>query len=980
MNRKLKISIRLTIRRIFSYFRRLTHPGASLRRSLMSLIGFTLFFTLLAISIVVLIYVQTAEKNMWEARQREMALGAGRTVAGFLARVDASLSAVATLGSTSPAFLEELLDYQISNMPAIEEYVYVNKNGMVIANSSHNQPLLGNSFTIPQSTWFDTAKNGNPYVSEVQIAQNEKPYIIKSIPTANGNIVAVRVDMAILWDEIARVRFGNEGNAYVIDMRGRLIAHPDPEIASSYLSIGHTNEMQSIMNAANYEWAGIYSNFQNNSVSGVALPLPDTDWIVITEIPSLEIISLSLKALVVLSITNLTVGILVAVATARLLQKRVIQPMNKLTRGAINIGKGKLDHRINIESQDEIGLLASAVNKMASKLSELTNNLEAIVKRRTLQLRISKERYKLAALGSNDGFWDWDMSTDEVYYSDRWKSMLGYSMDEIGNSPEEWFSRIHAKDIDNVKISISNHINGLSKRLKIEHRLEHKNGSFRWVLVRGMAASSNGSSGPSRMAGSQGDITDRKIAEDKLRQHALHDQLTDLPNRVLLTDRLTRAAERANRERDYKFSVLFLDIDRFKDINDTIGHSAGDRLLKRLAQRIKESIHANDTVARIGGDEFVMLVDQRSEDSSPENTAERILNAISRPFEINNRVRNVTASIGIVSSRLNNNDSKRMLSDADIALYQAKANGKARFEHFHDEMREKAIARMDMEIALRKALAKKELQLHYQPIIDVNSTKLVGFEALIRWKQKGGEFIPPNEFIPLAEESGLIIPIGNWVLRTACQQLKVWIDKYDDKELTMNINVSAGQFSMMDFCEKASAILAEMRLPAQSVKLEITESVIMANSQKSTETIKHLQESGFQIQIDDFGTGYSSLSYLKDYHVDGIKIDKSFISGKDSLGKGKKIVRTIASLANALGIKVVAEGIETDEQFALLSKIQIGYAQGYLFSKPMDISMAEDYMDETRNKIQSDLQYIGIKDTYGLIEKVKNTDVLKQMN
>jgi diguanylate cyclase (GGDEF)-like protein/PAS domain S-box-containing protein len=551
-------------------------------------------------------------------------------------------------------------------------------------------------------------------------------------------------------------------------------------------------------------------------------------------------------------------------------------------------------------------------------------------------LRESEERYELAVRGANDGLWDWDLLTDEIYFSPRWKEMLGYEKEEIKNDSNEWFKRIHPEDVEKTRLDIANHINDVTPHFENEHRMLHKDGSYRWMLSRGIAVKENGGF-TTRMAGSQADIHARKQAEDKLLYDAFYDSLTNLPNRALFMDRLQYTVERAKRKPDYLFAVLFLDLDRFKDVNDSLGHMCGDELLVIIAEKLKIGRRSTDTVARHGGDEFVILLEDISDVSDASQVANLIINEMAKPIHFKGQKIYISTSIGIVISLTGYNSPDDILRDADIAMYSAKANGRNRFEIFDQKMRDKIMSRLAIEAELRHAVDNQELQVYYQPIVSLDDRRLVGFEALVRWKHPTHGILSPAEFIPLAEETGVISLIDRWVLQQACKQMRVWLAEVDiNPPLSLSVNISPKHFNRPDFVDEVAHILNETELDPQNLKLEITENTLISNIESTNNTIIELQNLGVQIQIDDFGVGYSSLSYLSNFPIDALKIDQSFVSAMMDNDNQMNIIQTIVQLTQRLGVGAIAEGVETENQLTSLLKMGCQFGQGYLVSLPLD--------------------------------------------
>ena len=551
-------------------------------------------------------------------------------------------------------------------------------------------------------------------------------------------------------------------------------------------------------------------------------------------------------------------------------------------------------------------------------------------KRAKEALRESEERYALAVLGANDGLWDWDLKADKLYYSPRWKSMLGYKENEIGNGPSEWFNRIHPEDIERVKTDLASHLKQMTPHYENEHRMLHKDGAYRWMLSRGIGV--RGSDGKAtRMAGSQTDITEGKVA----------DALTGLPNRVLFMDRLGHAMERAKYSENHLFAVFFLDLDRFKVVNDSLAHLMGDQLLIATARRLKACLHSADTVARLGGDEFTILLEEIKQVSDATRLAERIQKELAMPFNLHGHEVFTTASIGIALSEPSYKRPEDLLRNADTAMYRAKALGKARYEVFDTAMRDRAIARLQLENDLRRAVERQEFRVHYQVIVSLATGQICGFEALVRWDHPTRGLVYPAEFIPVAEETGLIIPIGQWVLQEACRQTKQWQERYPDLPLMVCVNFSSKQFMQPGLVNQINQVLEETGLNASSLKLELTESLIMDNAESSCALLQQLKELDIRLGIDDFGTGYSSLSYLHYFPIDTLKIDRSFIKRIGVDEENSEIVRTIITLAHNLGVDVIAEGVETAQQLARLQELKCEYGQGYFFSHPAVGEVAE---------------------------------------
>ena len=551
----------------------------------------------------------------------------------------------------------------------------------------------------------------------------------------------------------------------------------------------------------------------------------------------------------------------------------------------------------------------------------------------------SEQRYLATSQGANDGLWDWDLLTHKIYFSPRWKAMIGGSNAEVGDRPEDWFDRVHPLDQTRLRQTLSDHLSGETQHFECEYRVMQKDGQPRWFLARGLAVYRDGQ--PERIAGSQTDVTEYYRIREQLTHDALHDSLTALPNRTLFLDRLEQSIKSLNRRESNLCAVLFLDLDRFKLINDSLGHLAGDQLLIEVARCLRACLREEDTVARLGGDEFVILLNNIQSTDTAVATAQKVSQNLSRSFHIGGHEIFTSASIGIAIGGPEYRSGEELLRDADTAMYIAKHSGQRRYEIFGSSMRVKAIDQLLLETDLKRAIDRQELRLVYQPIVSITDRQLIGFEALLRWNHPDRGPISPAQFIPVAEESGLIVQIGWWVLREACQQMQVWQLKHPLPSLTVSVNVSNKQFSQHDFVEKVRSITQEVGLSPSSLKLEITEGAVMIDPLAVANKLNQVKQLGVALMMDDFGTGYSSLNYLRTFPLNVLKVDQSFVAQMGS-EDGFEIVKTIINLAHNLKLQVVAEGVETLEQAQGLQALGCEYAQGYYFSRPIDRTSAEE--------------------------------------
>jgi diguanylate cyclase (GGDEF)-like protein/PAS domain S-box-containing protein len=560
------------------------------------------------------------------------------------------------------------------------------------------------------------------------------------------------------------------------------------------------------------------------------------------------------------------------------------------------------------------------------------------------KLRESEERYDLAARGANDGLWDWNLKKNEIYYSPRWKAMLGFKEEEIGNSPDEWLKRVHPNDEKRVRENLVSHINGSTPHFQYEYRIKHANATYVWVLTRGLAV--RDSEGKAyRIAGSQTDLTTRKLIEERLAYGALHDGLTGLPNRELFMDRLKQRMELTKRHPDNMFAVLFLDIDRFKVVNDSLGHAVGDQLLATTAKRLQLCMRPEDTVSRLSGDEFAILLNEVQDVSDAIRVADRIQARMMETTVLSAVNRTTTVSIGITMFSDKYTQPQDMLRDADTAMYRAKALGGGRHQIFDTSMHTQALTLLQLEADMKRAVKNQEWVVYYQPIISVAGGKVSGVEALVRWRHPQRGLISPLDFVPQAEDIGLIIPIGEFVLRTACLQTKAWRNAGFSK-LWVSVNLSGRQFQDQSLVYKISQILAETGLPSDGLRLEVTESVAMQDVAYGIRVLKELKKLGVHVSLDDFGNGYSSLSYLKQFSLNVLKIDQSFIQDILVNKNSEAITMAIIAMARSLGLEVVAEGVEKEEQLAFLKSKFCDEVQGFLFSKPLPVEELTSFLQK----------------------------------
>jgi diguanylate cyclase (GGDEF)-like protein/PAS domain S-box-containing protein len=580
-------------------------------------------------------------------------------------------------------------------------------------------------------------------------------------------------------------------------------------------------------------------------------------------------------------------------------------------------------------------LLINSINRSKKALTVANETLEMKVKERTAELRESETRYRtiFENTGAATVIVEHDMTISLA--NSEFVSISGYKKSEIENNTS-WLNFIdektHRKLLKEVKNSDpENQRHPEAKNFECEFYDKYNNKKDILCTLASIP-------GTDKSVASLADITELKMAERQIYHQAFHDTLTGLPNRALFMEILNMAIKRSKRRGDYHFAVLYLDIDRFKLVNDSLGHNVGDKLLVAFANRIQDSLREIDSLARFGGDEFVILLEDIENEEYASIVAERLQQELKRPFMVSGKEVFAPASFGVMANTRDYDQAENIIRDADSAMYHAKEKGKAQFKVFDKKLHEKAMHLLQRETDLRKAIHNNQFENHYQPIVDLKTATLVGFEALIRWNHPQLGLINPGSFISIAEETGLIIPITRLVTEAACRHLQQWQEKLGDKILlSMNVNISSKHFLMPSLLDDIQEILNKTGLPPEQLKLEITETALMEDADETIRLVHRLKDYGLQLVIDDFGTGYSSLSYLQRLPIDTLKVDRSFVSRIQNEPDGNRnIVEAIISLAHRLNMIVVAEGVESPEQYAILLDMNCQLGQGYLFSKPLD--------------------------------------------
>ncbi len=594
---------------------------------------------------------------------------------------------------------------------------------------------------------------------------------------------------------------------------------------------------------------------------------------------------------------------------------------------------------------------AHAVRDADGKLLYYEGTIEDITTSHLAQLALSQseERWKLALESTGDGVWDWYVQTGVEFYSRRCKEIYGFAEDEIPDRADALDGRTHPDDVAQMQRDREAHFRGDTETYTNEHRILCKDGTWKWVLTRGMVISRDAQGKPLRMTGTHTDISDRKNAEALVWKQANYDSLTGLPNRRMLRQRLDAAIQHCQQSQQ-ELAVLFIDLDHFKEVNDTLGHDNGDLLLVQAAQRILDCVGPNDTVARMGGDEFTVVLCGTHEARHVEAVLHNILTRLASAFQLGSEQVFVSASIGVAQYPLNAALVEELFKHADQALYVAKGAGRNRFSFFTPALQEAAQLRARLAADLRVALQLQQFELLYQPIVHLASGEVHKAEALLRWHHPQRGMVSPAQFIPIAESTGLIIGMGEWVFQQAAQQVAQWRGCYGG-DFQISINKSPVQFHRSEKSRDAWSLhLQSLGLNGSSIAVEITEGLLLDTNEDVTQQLGALRAAGMAVSLDDFGTGYSSLTYLQKFDIDFIKIDQSFVRNLKPASTDLALCKAIILLAHDLGMRVVAEGVETQEQRDLLLAAGCDFGQGYWFARPMAVAAFDAFMQNHTSK------------------------------
>ncbi len=599
------------------------------------------------------------------------------------------------------------------------------------------------------------------------------------------------------------------------------------------------------------------------------------------------------------------------------------------------------------ESSDIVRALNEGANDYVTKPIDLAVAVARIethltVTRMNNNLRVSEERLNLAMKGTSDGLWDWDLETGHIFFSDRWKEILGYGPEDFGNTKEDWFSHVHPDELDNLKSAIDNHLSGKTDNCQLECRMLSKDGNYIWILTRGVAVF-NGDGRAVRFAGSITDVTDDKTS----------DPLTGLPSRIIFSNRLERTINYSQRAKEFNFALVVLQMNAHAKVSASLGPVATEEFLTATAKRIMQLMDSDDfitgispeniTVSRFEAAEYALLLEFAETPAVVSRLAEELKNILSQPFSINGQEVYSTVSMGIAHGSDRYQNQEDVLRDAGIALERAKTGAPGTVQIFDAEMHQLALDRLHMEADLRRAISKNELVLHCQPVVRVENGNICGFEALARWNNADRGMVSPVVFIPLAEQLGIIDEIDDWIMRAACHFQKELIEK-GLPSIDVAVNLSVRELQHTDLETRVDKLIRDTGIDPKCVEMEVTESIFMQEIEQTVTLLERLSKKGIRFSIDDFGTGYSSLAYLRRLPVSVLKVDKSFISDTETGNDARSIVSSIINMAHSLDLEVIAEGIEDDEQREFIQSENCDRAQGYFYGKPLSTGEFEDLL------------------------------------
>ncbi len=833
-----------------------------------------------------------------------------------------------------PAKVQELID----RLPILQTLfnggiVATGIDGHMIADFPHSANWPAINF-LEIASVASTLSDGKTTIAPIQHKNLDIPAfsITVAIRDSRGEVSGALVGITNLGahnflGHITKARYGETGGYLLVAPQQRLVlTATDQRRLMEALPAPGLNPMIDRFIEGN-EGSSIIVGPHGVQVLASDKKVPIAGWILSAVLPTEEAFAPMRDMQQRMLLLTLALTLLVAGLTWWMLRRQFSPMLAATTRLEVMSANTQALTPLPVARQDEIGQLIGGFNRLLGTLAQ-----------REEALKESEQRWKFAIEGAGDGLWDWNLNDGSVFFSKRWKEMLGFTEDEITPCLADMEKHIHPDDRADALAAMQTCLDGNTPIYASEHRVRCKDGSYKWILDRGMVVSRAPDGKALRMIGTHSDISTRKAAQDEIRSLAFYDPLTALPNRRLLLDRLRQALAASTRS-GHQGALMFIDLDNFKTINDTLGHDKGDLLLQQVAERLLANVREGDTVARLGGDEFVAMLENLSENvqeaaTQAENAGEKILAALNQPYLFAGHPKYSSASIGITLFADHQESINELMKRADLSMYQAKNTGGNTLRFFNPEMQALVMARAALEASLREALLKTQFLLYYQAQV-TDAHRLTGAEALVRWQHPQRGVVPPDEFIPLAEKTGLILPLGQWVLEAACAQLASWATRPGLAHLTVAVNISALQFHHRDFVNQVLTALEHTGANPKRLKLELTESLLIDNVEDVIARMESLKQKGVGFSLDEFGTGYSSLSYLKRLPLDQLKIDRGFIRDILTDANDAAIAKMVVALGESLGLSVIAEGVEIEAQRNFLADRGCHAYQGYLFSQPL---------------------------------------------
>lgn len=906
--------------------------------------------------------IETSGLEAWvHGQKREAEFLAQRKEIIELVKARSENNTDAFLKSNEAKRINGLLKAKSDEIKELSTSIVIDKDGFIIA--SNDEDVIG--LSVDDRQYYKESMNGDTYISDRQIAKtaNRELVVVASTPIKDEKgttigVLANTVKLTYIKDLISNVKIGDTGYAYLVDSRGYIVAHPEEnklgrlvendKIISALARLSNGEEVRQQGETYTYQGKSKYMEYS---------PIPGTKWILAVTQDVADINSSATQLLFIIllaTFVTLVAGIFVSINFSR----TITDPITHLTDAMSKAANGDLTARCEFESKCEFGQLSDNFNIMIERLYLSHEELAAVYEELSATeeelraqydellhneeaLRNSDERYRLALDGANDVIWEWNLQTREFFASDKWTEITGYRVTKKMHLDILIKTIIHPEDSKKAQEDLRAHIDGITSYYKSEFRIKDRLGNYKWVSVRGKRLTDSEGK-PVKLAGSLTDISERKNAEEKIKFMAYHDSLTNLPNRASFIEKLAEDLKRC-KQTGSEGAVLFIDLDDFKKVNDTLGHEAGDQLLKHISGMLALAKSDNGTVFRFSGDEYLILESNIESSTEVIKVANDVLNIFRSPFILNDKEVYITASIGITIYPGDGDDATSILKNADTAMYKAKEAGKNKYEFYDQQMYDGLDRKTKIEMILRNSIKNKELTLYYQPLVEVESGRIAGFEVLLRLFNDELGYIPPGEFIAIAEETGLIVSIGEWVLREACMQNKVWKQKNYDYDY-IAVNISAVQLQQSDFLDMIKRVVQETTIQPKELELEITESIVMKSLDSTVRILGELRKMGVRVALDDFGTGYSSLNYLRRMPIDTLKVDKSFIDGISSNITEEAIADGIIQMAHKMNLEVVAEGVEYQSQLQVLSKQKCNKVQGYLFSRPIPAADTEEVL------------------------------------